>query len=342
MAPTPKSEKIDASIIIVNYNGKALLGACVKSLQAQSSSHSFEIIVVDNASTDGSVAYLSTDFPTVKVFPQEHNTGFGHANNLGASVARGEYLIFLNADTEVEPTWLFELLAVARSNPTIAAVSPRVYLYATKGKQQKVQNAGILVLKQGYATDRGVMYRNGVSDYEYDSAFYDQPTNLPACCGVSMAVRKDAFISVGGFDPDYFMYYEDVDLSLRLRQRGAVCAYAPKAIVWHHHGASSQIASPFFIFHTERSRMLFVAKHFPVRTLLKTVFRYLGFIAVAFLRALSMMIQSDRSQMNRWFEISRLRCSVLLQVSGKIPGIVFRSRTATTWRAAMSLYETYL
>ncbi|MBP9699704.1 glycosyltransferase family 2 protein [Candidatus Woesebacteria bacterium] len=342
MAPTPKSKKLDASIIIVNFNGKSLLGACLKSLQTQSTSHTFEIIVVDNASTDGSVDYLFAQFPDVIVVQENQNSGFGRANNLGASRATGEYLIFLNADTEVEPTWLFEMLTVAQSNPKIAAVSPRVYLYATKGNQKKVQNAGILVFKQGFATDRGVFYRNGVSDYELDSKFYDQPTTLPACCGVSLLVKTDAFTSIGGFDHDYFMYYEDVDLSLRLRQRGYLCEYAPKAIVWHHHGASSQIASPFFIFHTERSRILFVAKHFPLSTLLTTVFFYLGFISVAFARAVSMLLQSDFSQMNRWLEITRLRCSVLLQVVVKIPQIIVRTRTKPTWIAAMNLYETFL
>lgn len=342
MAPSTKPDKIDASIIIVNFNGKAFLDACLQSLQAQLSSHTFEIIVVDNASTDGSVEYLSAEYPKVRVLSQQKNTGFGQANNIGASIARGEYLIFLNSDTEVEPTWLSELIAVAQSDPAIAAVSARVYLFASKQEQPQIQNAGILVFKQGYAMDRGTIYNNGVSEYENDSAFYDKPMTLAACCGVSMLVTKDAFHRVGGFDRDFFMYYEDVDLSLRLREKGYRCAYAPKAIVWHHHGASSKIASPFFLFHTERSRMLFVAKHYPISRLVQTILFYLGFISIALFRSFSMLAQADFSQLNRWLEITRLRCSVLLQVVLKIPGIVLRTRISSTWKTAMTLYDTFL
>lgn len=342
MASAPKSEKVDVSIIIVNFNGKSLLSSCLQSVQEQSTTLRFEIIVIDNASSDGSIEFLTTNFPDVITMPLSKNCGFGQANNKAATLAKGDYLIFLNSDTEVEPDWLSELVLVAKSNSKIAAVSPRVYLHATKGNTPKVQNAGLLVFKQGYAKDRGSITRNGVEDYEYDSHFFENPTLLSACCGVSMLVTREAFTAVGGFDPDYFMYYEDVDLSLRLRAQGYVCAYAPKAKLWHHHGASSEIASPFFIFHTERSRILFVAKHYPLTTLVQTLMVYLGFIGVAAIRAINLLLHSDRSSMNRWIEITRLRFSVFWQVIVKIPTILIVTRTRSTWKVSMKLYETYL
>lgn len=341
MATVSKSEKVDVSIIIVNFNGKSFLGPCLLSLQQQSFSHGVEIIVVDNASTDGSVEFLSKNHPEVTVIPQTTNGGFGQANNKASAVAKGEYLVFLNSDTQVEPDWLLELVSAARANPKIAAVTPRVYLFSSKVNSAKVQNAGILIFKQGYVRDRGILTRNGADDYEEDSVFFEQPTIVPACCGVSMLVTRSAFKEVGGFDPDYFMYYEDVDLSLRLRLNGYHCAYAPKAIVWHHHGASSHIASPFFIFQTERSRLLFIAKHFPLFTVANALFRYLEFIAVACLRAFNLMIRADQSSMNRWSEIARLRFSVLWQVMVKLPKILVVTRTRSTWQTSMKLYETF-
>lgn len=264
-------KKIDASIIIVNFNGKKYLTECLSSIYSFKSVYTFEVIVVDNNSTDGSIDNLEKEFPKVVLVKNKRNVGFGKANNVGARYARGEYLVFLNNDTVITKDWLASFISRLRSDSKIGGVVGKTMLFS---EQTKVQNAGNIVFKEGYSRDRGAVVSNHSQTYEHDSAYFSKAVRVQSLCGVNMAVKKDVFFKLGGFSQEFFMYYEDVDLSLRIKRCGYELWFEPNAVIYHHHAATSREWSSFFIYQSERSRLLFLIKHYPLTVILYEFFMY--------------------------------------------------------------------
>lgn len=215
------------SVIIVNYNGKHYLSDCLYSLDsAKYPKDKLEIIVVDNGSTDGSVEFLNITFPSVKVIRNETNKGFAQPNNIAAKAAKGEYLALLNNDMVVAPDWLNEIVA-----PVI--------------ERTKLCVASKILNRDGSTLDfvGGTLnfYGIGFQDHfgEPTTNKYDTPKKLLFACGGAMLISRKVFLDVGGFDEDYFAYFEDVDLGWRLWVLGYEVEFAPKAVVYHHHHGTS-------------------------------------------------------------------------------------------------------
>ena len=214
------------SIIIPNCNGRAHLEDCLSSLRALNyPSDRREIILVDNGSSDGSVEYVQESYPDVTVLQNENNMGFAAPCNRGAECSRSEYLAFLNNDTRVDPEWLNEL---ARS------------IGAPKAEaEQVVCVAGRIVSWDGQVMDYdgGVMnfhghgHHLGMGQAVSAASSHERPTLF--ACAASMLIRRDVFLEVGGFDPDYFAYFEDVDLGWRLWLFGFQVLYCPTAVIFH-------------------------------------------------------------------------------------------------------------
>ncbi len=270
------------SIIIVNYNGRQYLQECLHSIKEQKDPGFFtEIIVVDNASTDGSVKYIKEKFPGIRIIQLNKNYGFAKANNIGVKESKGEYIVFVNNDVLVEKNWLSSLYKRIKHEPNCGAVVGKTMLYEQK---HIVQNAGSIVFKDGYARDRGAVVRKNNQSYEEDGSFYSQPTKVAACCGVNMIISKQVFQKVGGFDENYFMYYEDIDLSLSIRRLGYVIFFEPLAKIYHHHSATSKEWSDFFVYETEKSRLIFLLKHYPYKEIFIQMFLYIGQMIFSMLR----------------------------------------------------------
>jgi GT2 family glycosyltransferase len=263
------------SIIIVTYNGWRWLPDCLDSLHKQEYPRDrWELIVVDNASTDQTIPWLESMHPMVKVIKNTRNQGFAAANNQGVAAAKGEFVVLLNNDTTVEPDWLSHLIGYMEKNPQCAAVNGKTYLASSRSDEQPlVQNAGLVVFRSGYARDRGAVVANGQQSYEPNNLYYQQAASVAGVCGVSVAVRKTAWAAVGGFDESLFMYLEDFDLSLRWRRLGWQLGYEPQAITWHQHAASSGEGSPFFQYYTERNQLVVVTKYFPFSVILASLWR---------------------------------------------------------------------
>jgi hypothetical protein len=220
-------KRVTVSIIIVNYNGERIIGRCLESLRG-SESEKAETLVVDNASNDRSYDFISRGFPEVKFVSLERNFGFSTANNIGAEAARGEYLVFLNSDTVVTPGWLGPLLEVLRLDPATGVVGSKLMLADRPGR---VNSAGVGILWNGGGYDIGFM--------DLDSEKYNMPGPRGGVCAAAMMVRKEEFLSLGGFDPSYFMYFEDVDLCWRYWLSGFRVLYVPASVVYHLYGGSS-------------------------------------------------------------------------------------------------------
>ena len=210
-----------ASIIIVTHNGRHYLEACLASLQ-QEIGPCDELIVVDNASVDGSVDLVRQQRPDAIIIINSTNAGFAAACNTGASHAQGHYLVFLNQDTEVQPGWLDALLAALESDGEAAlATSKQLFL----ARSHRLHSAGADMHYSGLIFLRGVL--------QPADEFIAGIERVQSAVGASFAMLRTVWRELGGFAPEFFMYYEEMDLSWRAQLAGHVCLYTPESVVYH-------------------------------------------------------------------------------------------------------------
>lgn len=241
------------SLIIVTWNSAAHLPRCLDCLRVQTV-RDFEIVIVDNGSTDGTLDRLHTeqwDFP-LRVERLSSNLGFAAANNIGARLARGRWLVLLNADAFPEPDWLEKLLQAAEQHPDYNFFASRQIQYHNP---KLLDGAGDEYHTSGLAWRR--YYNHPSADHGLN-----QQEIFGACAAAAM-YRRDDFLDVGGFDEDYFSYFEDVDLSFRLRLQGGRCLYLPDAIVHHVGSASTGKLSDFVVYYGHRNLVWTYFKNMP-------------------------------------------------------------------------------
>jgi GT2 family glycosyltransferase len=213
--------KPEISVIIPNWNGKKYLKTCFDSLRNQTFKD-FEIILVDNGSEDGSIEFIKSNYPEVRIIALSENYGFSKAVNLGIKEAKGEYIALLNNDTETHSEWLKNLCVVSKKYP-------RYHFFASKilcfDQRDKIDSAGDCL------DINGVAYRRG--HYEKDSQKFNEEKEIFGPCGAAAFYKKDLFDQIGYFDEDFFAFYEDVDLNFRAQLAGFKCMYIPSAVIYH-------------------------------------------------------------------------------------------------------------
>ncbi len=263
------------SAVIVNFNACEHLVGCVRSLRADGVG---DVVVVDNNSSDGSQDALAASDPDARFLPTGANLGFGTAANVGVAGTASAYVLILNPDTIVEPGTTRALAAALDRDPRLAAVGPRVdnldgTLYPSVRRFPRMGDAA------GHAF-LGLVWRGNPFTRRYRMLDWNHAEAGPVdwASGTCLLVRRTAFEQVGGFDPAYFMYVEDVDLCWRLRQAGWTIGYEPAGRVVHTVGASSQLAPYRMILAHHRSLLRFASRTTtgPVRALLPAVAAGLG------------------------------------------------------------------
>ena len=250
------------SVSIVNLNGEKYLKECLDSLKELNyPQDKLEVIVVDNGSTDGSLVLVKQDYRKVKIIENRRNMGFAHANNQAAKAAEGEYVAFLNNDTKVDKNWLIELLRPIYKDKEIVASGSKVL--SMDGK--KIDFVGGMINFEGKGFQ--INYGTPVGSDNHDRYMF-----LPFVNGGSMMINRKVFIDVGGFDQDFFAYYEDVDLGWRLWVLGYKVVFAPDSIVYHHHhGTSKAFSEDRLRFLKERNSLYSVFKNYDDSNLAKVI-----------------------------------------------------------------------
>jgi GT2 family glycosyltransferase len=256
------------SIIIVNWNGREYLPPCLDSLLEQTGVD-FETIVVDNGSLDGSVELLRESYPAVRIVALDANTGFAGGNNAGYAVSRGRFIVTLNNDTRVEPSWLEELVAPAADDPQVGMVASRICAW---DEPDLIDSLGVTICPDGMS--RGSRRRCSYSSLSLER--YEEILIPSACAAL---YRREMIEQVGFFDDDFFAYCEDTDLGLRGRIAGWRAVLARDAVVYHRYSRSGGEFSPFKLYLVERNHYWVALKSFPAGMLLAlpfwTTVRYL-------------------------------------------------------------------
>ena len=248
----------EVSVVILTWNGRRYLEACLDAV-ARQQGVAHETVLVDNASTDGTVDFVRRRFPAVTVVALDENLGFAGGNNAGAARATGRDVVFLNNDTVVEPGWLAALCAGADEEAGFALATSRVVYMHDPGI---LDSAGDGLFRSGGAFKR--LHGQPVSAAPLDREVF-------GVCGAACLVRRTVFEELGGFDEDFFASHEDVDLSYRARLLGYRCRYVAGAVVRHHGSATLGRMSPAAVFHGQRNLEWLYVKNTPASLLLRTL-----------------------------------------------------------------------
>lgn len=255
------------SVIIPTFNAKPYLNRTIEAV-IKSKAQNFEIIVVDNASTDGSIQYLEKTFRRylnkITFLRLDKNYGPAKARNEGVKLARGKYLAFLDSDTEVDPYWAKEALSCFRSDKKIAAIQCKLLLLRDR---KSLDYVGEYLSNTGFLTQVA-------SHGEKDRGQYDFPYKILAAKSAGMFITKEAFEKVGGFDEDYFIFVEETDLGWRLWLAGYEIVLCSKSVVYHYFSATKDIVDKSFNnhlvrFHGTKNYILTLYKNLSFRYVIK-------------------------------------------------------------------------
>jgi GT2 family glycosyltransferase len=244
-----ESSTLRASVIIPNWNGLRLLRPCLDAL-AQQTCRDVEVLVVDNASTDGSVEVVRREYGWVRLLAETRNHGYAVGCNLGMAAARSNVLVLLNNDTVVEPDWLAELLAALDRHPEAGAAASRIMIHSQPGI---LHSAGDVYGRDGVPDSRGVWQPYGPP--------YDVEALIFGGCGAAVAYRREMIDQIGPLEGRFFMWCEDVDLAWRAQLAGWRCVYAPRAVVHHHLSATG--GGALASYYVGRNTIWVIARDYP-------------------------------------------------------------------------------
>jgi GT2 family glycosyltransferase len=243
----------ELSVILVNYNDLVNFKECLSSLNDTMGDILFEVIVVDNKSTDGSLRWIRENAPQVRLIANTENAGFARANNQGIQESRGEYILFLNTDTVLEPRAIAYLLEELRGNPSVGGVGPAL---------RSGENTFQVSFGKKVNFCREVVQKTTLNPYFKfrlkRSAKKRQVGWLSAAC---LLTRRQILEEVGLFDENFFLYFEDIDLCVRIREKGYILEYLPEAMVFHRGGATIEGLKLLGRYHYRKSQLYFYKKH---------------------------------------------------------------------------------
>ncbi len=245
------------SVIIVNYNGMKFLENCIGSLLAQTYPN-VEIIIVDNASTDSSIAYLMSRYDGLILVENAANLGFAGGVNTGIRNSQGHFIMTLNNDAWADARCIEHLVTEMTGDDRTGMCATKMLFPDTR-----INSAGICISQSGAAWDRGM--------FEADTGQYNNLEEIFGPCAGAALYRRKMLDEIGLFDEDFFLYLEDVDLAFRGRLAGWKCMFVPEAVVFHYHGGTAGFRSDITIYYGNRNILWWPMKDFPAGLLLTSL-----------------------------------------------------------------------
>ena len=249
------------SIILVSYNNATIIKDCLQSLRQFNQTIPSEIIVVDNNSQDGSPEIIAEYFPEVNLLRETINHGFGKGNNIGAGVAQGEFILFLNTDTILTCDFLPSLLTIIEQDHQVGIVAPK--LVNRDGSFQISTSPAISIKGEYIAQKRSHQYRQGKNLKEITQAFAHQQ-EVDIVVGAALLIRRRLFEQLRGFDENFFMYFEESDLCQRSQYLGWKIIYCPQVSLIHLQGESTSKVPEKMLLEYRRSQIYYYQKHRPL------------------------------------------------------------------------------
>ncbi|MBN1889222.1 MAG: glycosyltransferase family 2 protein [Thermoflexales bacterium] len=262
MVDSPVDVSIELSVVIVSWNVRDLLRRCVQSIfKFQVSSFKLEVIVVDNASSDGSAEMVRSEFPQVRLVANGTNRGFTGGNNDGLAIARGRYVMLLNPDTQVLDDALATLVTYADAHPQIGALGPQL-IYPDGSIQSSRRRFPSLCTALFESTWLQSLAPPGLLKAYYALDLPDdQAAEVDWLMGAALLVRREVVEQVGVLDEGFFMYSEELDWCKRIKDAGWQIVYLPEARVIHHEGKSSEQVAPQRHVYFQTSKVRYFRKH---------------------------------------------------------------------------------
>jgi len=281
------------SVVILNYNGKNYLEQFLPDVVRYSPDA--EIVVADNGSTDGSVDFLKTNFPNVKLICFAKNYGFAEGYNLALKNLSSEYFVLLNSDVQVTENWLKFLTDFMKNNPNVAACQPKIRSYYNSEKFEYAGACGGFIDEYGYPFCRGRI----LGTLETDNAQYEDVAEIFWATGACLMVRSEDFWQAGGLDGRFFAHQEEIDLCWRLKARGKSIVCVPQSVVFHVGGGTLNAESPMKTYLNFRNNLLLLYKNIP-QNQLKKVFFIRFFLDI--FAALNLFLQGKKENAKQVFK----------------------------------------
>lgn len=257
------TEKPLVSVIIPHFNGREILRNCLEALK-KTEYQNKEVIIVNNASTDGSVDDIHHFFPGARVVNNEKNLGYAGGCNSGLANASGKYVLFLNNDTVFGREWLSILVEACEKDEKIAACQPKILSQTDREMFDYAGAAGGLIDVLGYPFARGRLFFT----LEKDEKQYDADGNIFWASGTATLIRKSVLDEAGTFDEDFFAHMEEIDLNWRMHLAGYRVVAVPEAIVYHNAGSTLKPDSPEKIYLNHRNSLVMILKNYELKNLL--------------------------------------------------------------------------
>ena len=239
------------SVVTINYNQSGITAQCLESLK-RITYPQIEILVVDNASQKEDASWLQESYPDIIFIQSEKNLGFAGGNNLGIKRAQGEYILLLNNDTEVEPSFLEPLVQKFFSHPETGAVSPKIKYYH---RPDVIQYAGLTSLQNFMVRNQAIGYN------QLDNGQFDEDRETSYGHGAALLVSRKVIEKVGLMANIFFLYYEELDWCYRIWQAGYKIYYVHNSVVWHKESVSIGLLSPMQVYYKNRGRILYMRRN---------------------------------------------------------------------------------
>lgn len=255
------------AVVILNWNGEKYLEKFLPSVVV-STYPNLEVIIGDNASSDGSISFLHKNYPNLNIIINDQNYGFAGGYNRVLTGLDADYYVLLNSDVEVTPHWIEPVIALMESDNGIAAAQPKLLSYADKSVFEYAGAAGGFIDQFGYPFCRGRIF----DTIEKDEGQYNEVLEVFWASGAALFIRKSCWDEMKGLDEDFFAHMEEIDLCWRLKNKGYKIMYCPHSVVYHLGGGTLSAESPFKTYLNFRNNLVMLQKNLPFKRAVLIIF----------------------------------------------------------------------